>query len=99
MRDHEKLFKEGNIAQLRKLTLYSHKSDWEKMSLDEIRHLIHEEYSEVNEEIIKRDIDWEALKNELADLSNACHFGIQYCNKKIYSEKEIAKRDKQADLF
>lgn len=99
MRDYNKLFKDGNAAQLRKLLLYSRKPNWEKMSFDKIKQGIFEEFKEVENELIKKEVDCELLKDELADLANNCHFGIQYCNKILDSEKEIAKRDRQIEMF
>lgn len=88
MRDFNELFKAGNKAQLEKIELYSHKKDWTEMSFDEIAHLIYEESEEVYEEVIKRSVNIKNLRNECADLSNACHFMIMLCDR-IIKEKEL----------
>ena len=82
-RDIDALLKAGNQAQREKLELYGHKSDWIGMDFEEVASLIYEESEEVHEELIKRGINISLLRQECADLANACHFMICLCDKEL----------------
>ena len=81
MRKYRKLLRIGKKAQRKKLKENKHKKDWEDMSFDEIASLLYEESEEVHEEITTRKPDYQSIKYECADLANACHMMIMYCER------------------
>ena len=83
MRNYRKLLKTGNRAQRKKLKENQHKKNWEEMSQQELAELLDEEYNEVFNELTHDITDYKALKYECADLANACHMMILFCEREL----------------
>ena len=83
MRDIDELLQIGNQAQREKLEENQHKKNWEDMSQQELAELLDEEYDEVFEELTHDVTDYDDLKYECADLANACHMMILFCEREL----------------
>lgn len=95
-RDYDELLSAGQKAQLEKLKENDHKSGFDEIDIPQSFHRIKDEYIELGEELFyekqgcsffeykfKKDIDFEAVRKEAADVANFAYMIILQCDKEL----------------
>jgi NTP pyrophosphatase (non-canonical NTP hydrolase) len=83
MNSYNELFEAGNKAQLEKMELNNHKTGYDNIYINYGYDKIEEELNELYNAIHYGKKDYQAIREEAADIANYAHMIIYKCDKEI----------------